>query len=375
MKSRLPAQLSFLIEADKLKSVTRANLLADGSRFENAAEHSWHLCLWALVFADQSQGANISRVIQMLLIHKLLRIDTPDDDVTAAQAAADRLFGLLPEDQATSYRVLWEDFAEGKTTDARYARNIDIAQPMFLELANPAIGPAERDSLHALQTTGRFATLKDDWPVVYDHAVNLLNRRTRAPMEPLAARLRFLIEADALKTVLRGTTLCDGTRRENSAEHSWHIMLWALTLQEHSHRPVRIDTVLLMLLLHDIVEIDAGDNPLHGNFDAALVEAQEQAAADRLFGLLPSYQRDPYRAIWEEFEAATTPEAVFAKSLDRAQPLVCNLESGGGSWRAYNVTRAQLEDRVAIKVKRGAPAVWNGIAPRIDAWFDANATV
>ena len=381
IQPRLPAQLAFLIEADKLKSVTRANLLADGSRFENAAEHSWHLCLWALVFSDQSHGANIARVIQMLLLHDLLRIDTgsltcdaSEGGSAAQQAAADRLFGLLPLDQATNYRILWEDFTEGQTTDARYARKIDIAQPMFLELANPAIGPAERDSLHAQQTTGRFADLKDDWPDVYDHAVSLLNRRARAPMDPLAARLRFVIEADALKTVMRGTTLCDATRHENSAEHSWHIMLWALTLQEHSHRPVRIDTVLLMLLLHDVVEIDAGDNPLHGDFDAALVETQEQAAADRLFGLLPCFQRDPFRAIWEEFEAAKTPEAVFAKSLDRAQPLICNLESGGGSWRAYAVTRAQLEDRVAAKVKRGAPALWAGLAPRIDAWFNANAT-
>lgn len=366
---RLPAQLAFLIAADRLKSVTRTNLLADGSRFENAAEHAWHLCLWALVFVDQSHGANIARVIQMLLVHNLSRIDTGDG--TAAQAA-DRMFGLLPDDQASNYRVLWEDFAEGESTDARYARKIAIAQPMFLELANPAIGPAERDSLCAQQTTGRFAALKDDWPEVYDHAVNLLNRCARAPMDPLAARLRFVIEADALKIVQRGTTLCDGSRRENSAEHSWHIMLWALSLQEHSHRPVRIDTVLLMLLLHDIVEIDAGDNPLHGDFDAGLVQAQEQAAADRLFGLLPAAQRDPYRAIWEEFEAAKTPEAVFAKSLDRAQPLVCNLESGGGSWRAYAVSRAQLEDRVAVKVKRGAPAIWAGLAPRIDAWFEEN---
>jgi len=145
-------------------------------------------------------------------------------------------------------------------------------------------------------------------------------------------------------------------------------------LAEHSFEAAKIDRVLMMLLVHDIVEIDAGDNPVHGDFDAALVEAQEQAAADRLFGLLPPLQRDQLRAIWEEFEAAKTVDAIFAKSLDRAQPLVCNLESGGGSWRDYNVTRDQLQSRVAVKVKRGAPALWNALSPSIDAWFLTNAT-
>ena len=149
-------------------------------------------------------------------------------------------------------------------------------------------------------------------------------------------------------------------------------MLWALTLEEHSHIPIKIDVVLLMLLLHDLVEIDAGDNPIHGDYDVAAAEAQEQAAADRLFGMLPAPQRDSLRATWKEFEAATSPEAVFAKALDRAQPLVCNLESEGGSWRDYDVNRDQLQARVGDKVYRGAPGVWDFLSPQIDAWFAAN---
>ena len=379
---RLPDQLAFLVEADKLKSVTRANTLADGSRFENVAEHSWHLCLWALVFADQSDGANIPRVIQMLLLHDLVEIDAGDhpihldhDDEKIAQAeakAATRIFGLLPADQAVNYRLLWEEFEEEKSADARYAKMLDKAAPMFLALANPSLAPSERDILHQIQTTGRFGHLRDDWPEVYQHANNLLNKRRLMPLEPLASRLRFVMEADRLKSVLRGTTLCDGSRRENSGEHSWHIMLWALTLHEHSFEAVKIDHVLLMLLLHDIVEIDAGDNPIHGDFDATAVEAQEHAAADRLFALLPPAQRDPFRAIWEEFEAAKSVEAIYAKSIDRAQPLICNLESGGGSWRDYDVTREKLQTRVGVKVKKGAPALWAALAPRIDAWFAHN---
>ncbi|MEO0703889.1 MAG: HD domain-containing protein [Pseudomonadota bacterium] len=188
----------------------------------------------------------------------------------------------------------------------------------------------------------------------------------------LSAQFSFLNEADRLKSVLRGTPLNDGSRRENSAEHSWHIMLYALTLTEHAKRPVNIDRVLKMLLLHDIVEIDAGDNPIHGTHDAAAMEAAEQAAADRLFGLLPADQRDAYRALWEEFEAAETDDAIFAKSVDRVQPVVSNLESGGGTWEEYNVTIDQLETRVGTKVRRGAPVLWAHLKARIDAWFSTH---
>ena len=191
----------------------------------------------------------------------------------------------------------------------------------------------------------------------------------------IAQQLDFLIEADRLKSVLRGTTLHDGTRRENSAEHSWHIMLYALTMAEHANRPVNIDRVLRMLLLHDIVEIDAGDAPIHGNHDTAEMAAKEQAAADRLFGLLPSDQQQAYRALWEEFEAAETDDAIFAKSIDRVQPVISNLESGGASWIDYNVTREQLETRVAGKVKRGAPALWEALRLRIEAWFTARPDI
>lgn len=187
--------------------------------------------------------------------------------------------------------------------------------------------------------------------------------------ERLDRQFAFLVEADRLKSVLRGTTLHDRSRRENSAEHSWHIMLYALTLAEHAERPVNIDRVLKMLLLHDLVEIDAGDAPIHGDHDPEEQARIERAAADRLFGLLPPDQAADYRALWEEFEAAESDDAVFAKSVDRVQPVISNLESGGASWIEYAVTPEQLETRVAAKVRRGAPRLWEHIAPRIAAWF------
>ena len=188
----------------------------------------------------------------------------------------------------------------------------------------------------------------------------------------IAQQLDFLIEVDKLKSVTRGTTLNDGSRRENSAEHSWHIALYALTMAEHAERPVNVERVIMMLLLHDIVEIDAGDNPIHGDHDPAAMEIVERAAADRIFGLLPSDQRHKFRALWDEFEAAESDDAIFAKSLDRVQPVIANLESGGGSWREYGVTREQIDSRVGVKVKQGFPKIWTLLKGRIDAWFETN---
>ncbi|WP_281857865.1 HD domain-containing protein [Litoreibacter halocynthiae] len=190
--------------------------------------------------------------------------------------------------------------------------------------------------------------------------------------DKLSRQFAFLNEADKLKSVLRGTTLCDSSRRENSGEHSWHIALYAMVLAEHAERPVNIDRVIKMLLLHDLVEIDAGDNPIHGDHDPVEMARVEQTAADRIFGLLPPLQASEFRTIWEEFEAAETDDAVFAKSIDRVQPVVANLETGGGTWPEYNVTPEQLDYRVGVKVRRGAPALWEHLKARIDAWFDAH---
>lgn len=187
----------------------------------------------------------------------------------------------------------------------------------------------------------------------------------------LQQQLDFLTEADKLKSVLRATTLCDGSRRENSGEHSWHIALYAMTLAEHSNRPIDISRVIKMLLIHDLVEIDAGDVPVHATFDVAEREAQEKAAADRLFGLLPPDQGAEFRAIWDEFEAAESDDAIFAKSIDRVQPVISNLETNGGTWPEFKVTPEQLESRVGVKVSRGAPAVWEILQSRIRAWFSA----
>ena len=189
----------------------------------------------------------------------------------------------------------------------------------------------------------------------------------------LDAQFAFLNEADRLKSVLRATTLCDGSRRENSGEHSWHLALYAMVLADQAAPDVDINRVIKMLLVHDLVEIDVGDVPIHSANGAAHASAEtiaaESRAATRIFGLLPPDQRDHLRALWDEFEAALSPDAIFAKSLDRVQPVMANLQSGGGTWIEYNVTAEQLESRVGVKIAKGAPGVWDWVKGKAAAYF------
>ena len=193
----------------------------------------------------------------------------------------------------------------------------------------------------------------------------------------LDQQFAFLIEADRLKSVLRATPVCDGSRRENAGEHSWHLTLYALVLADQAGPGVDISRVIKMLILHDLVEIDVGDVPIHsggglahGSQETAVAEAR---AADRIFGLLPNDLRADLHAIWAEFEANQTPDAVFAKSIDRVQPVLQNIAAGGGSWTDYNVTADQLETRVGAKVARGAPALWPYVRARTRAFFGGPA--
>ena len=189
----------------------------------------------------------------------------------------------------------------------------------------------------------------------------------------LEAQFAFLNEADRLKSVLRATTLVDGSRPENSGEHSWHLALYALVLADQAGPGVDINRVIRMLLIHDLVEIDVGDVPIHSQNGQAHASEETQAAeakaADRIFGLLPPDLATSLRALWEKFEAAQTSDALFAKSLDRVQPVMANLMSGGGTWATYNVTYDQLEARVGSKIAKGAPRLWDWIKDKIQPWF------
>ena len=195
----------------------------------------------------------------------------------------------------------------------------------------------------------------------------------RPACDRLDAQFAFLNEADRLKSVLRATTLVDGSRRENSAEHSWHLALYAMVLADQSAPDVNSGRVLRMLILHDLVEIDVGDVPIHSAggmaHDSEATKAAEAEAAIRIFGLLPPDIGAEFHALWQEFEAAESPDAIFAKSLDRVQPVMANLMSGGGTWTEYEVTLDQLDSRVGVKIARGAPALWTWVRKQTVSFF------
>ncbi|HEX8673323.1 MAG TPA: HD domain-containing protein, partial [Longimicrobium sp.] len=149
----------------------------------------------------------------------------------------------------------------------------------------------------------------------------------------LSRQLAFIVEVDRLKGVLRQTSLIDRSRRENSAEHSWHLAMAALALAEHAPADTDLLRAIRMVLVHDIVEIDAGDTFCYDDGAHLDKEARETLAAERIFGLLPPDQADEMRALWDEFEAGETPDARFAVALDRLQPLLVNFNSDGGTWK------------------------------------------
>ncbi len=174
----------------------------------------------------------------------------------------------------------------------------------------------------------------------------------------LERQLDFICELDRLKNVRRQTWLMDASRKENSAEHSWHIATMAMVLGEYAAgEGVNVGRVLRMLLVHDIVEIDAGDTFCYDEVAARGQHARERAAACRLFGLLPADIGDRFTALWEEFEARQTPEARLANALDRLQPVLNNYHSEGKSWQENGITHDQVVQRNRVMAE-GAPTLW-----------------
>lgn len=175
--------------------------------------------------------------------------------------------------------------------------------------------------------------------------------------ERIERHLTFVAEVDRLKTILRRTTIGDGSRRENSAEHSWHLALMATLLAEYAAEPIEFSRAVRMLLVHDIVEIDAGDTFCYDEAASLDKEARETLAADRIFSILPDDQARELRALWDEFEAASSPDARFAVALDRLQPLLQNLSTDGGTWRLHGVERARVRARME-PIREALPGVW-----------------
>jgi putative hydrolase of HD superfamily len=179
-------------------------------------------------------------------------------------------------------------------------------------------------------------------------------------------QIEFLLEVDRLKHVLRQTVLLDRSRRENSTEHSWHIALMVMIFSEYARtQALDLLRVMKMLLIHDLVEIDAGDTYCYDDEGRRDQAAREAAAADRIFGLLPEDQGAEMRGLWSEFEERQTPESEFAHALDRVQPLLNNYFTAGLTWQENRIQSAQVHRRMR-PVKDGAPALWDYVSTLIE---------
>ena len=174
----------------------------------------------------------------------------------------------------------------------------------------------------------------------------------------LQQQVAFIKEIDKLKYIQRKTKLFNSDRNENDAEHSWHLALMALVLAEHADKPIDVLKVVKMVLIHDIVEIDAGDIFIYDTVLNHTNTEQEALAAQRIFGLLPKEQAEEFIAIWQEFEDGITDDAKFAKAMDRFEPLLQNTSNNGGTWREFDVPYQKVYEKKKV-IKEGSTAIWD----------------
>jgi putative hydrolases of HD superfamily len=192
-----------------------------------------------------------------------------------------------------------------------------------------------------------------------------------SPAARMARQIEFIVECDKLKEIFRQTHLTQSRRAENDAEHSWHLCLCVIVLAEHANsKTLDLLRVLKMVIVHDLVEIDAGDTFAYDTAGMANQHEREAIAADRIFGLLPADQAREFRAIWDEFEARETPESKFAAAVDRFQPMLLNCRTQGGAWHKHGITH----DRVVARnqhIAQGSSELWRYASAMLDCAVDA----
>ena len=177
-------------------------------------------------------------------------------------------------------------------------------------------------------------------------------------MNRLEKQMQFIVELDKAKQIVRQTYLADASRKEDDAEHSWHMAVMVPLLAEYANEPIDVAHTMLMCLVHDVIEIDAGDTYAYDIAGNETKRERELRAADRIFQLLPEDQAQTFRALWDEFEAAKTPEAKFANTMDKIQPVLLNDASGGRSWKEHGVRVDQILKRNAHTAE-GSQALWD----------------
>ena len=192
--------------------------------------------------------------------------------------------------------------------------------------------------------------------------------------ERLEKQINFIREMDKEKFIGRQTYLSDGKRKENDAEHAWHLALMTLLLSEYSNEPIDVLKTMTMVLFHDVVEIDAGDTYAYDEEGKKTQAAREQKAAERLYGLLPEDQGRKLKAIWEEFEARNTPESLFAHTMDNLQPVILNAATDGKAWKEHGVHLSQFMGRQE-DTKKGSQALWEYEWEKLVTPFIENGTI
>lgn len=188
----------------------------------------------------------------------------------------------------------------------------------------------------------------------------------------LSAQLAFIHEIDRLKYIIRQTALFGSDRRENSAEHSWHLALMVMSLKEYANDPIDELRVLKMLLLHDLVEVDTGDTFLFDQQGRKSVKNEELLAAKRIFGLLPADQSAEFLALWQEFEAGESADARFAQCIDHLEPILQNLSNQGGTWTRHQIDRSMVIAKKS-SMTQGSVRLWAWAKAAIEAHFDAQS--
>lgn len=177
-------------------------------------------------------------------------------------------------------------------------------------------------------------------------------------IDSLLQQINFIKEIDKVKYIQRRTKLFNSDRSENDAEHSWHLAMMTIVLAEHADAPIDVLKVLKMVLIHDIVEIDAGDTFIYDTTKNHSNAEEERLAANRIFGMLPKEQAEEFISIWEEFESGQTNEAKFARSMDRLEPLLQNTSNNGGTWAEFGVDYNKVYEKKKV-IKEGSGALWS----------------
>lgn len=183
--------------------------------------------------------------------------------------------------------------------------------------------------------------------------------------ERLAKDIEFIVELDKMKSILRQTSIIGEDRREDDAQHSWHISVMAMILEEYTNEKVDVCKVIKMLLTHDLVEIFAGDTFCYDKVGNQDKKKREDSAAEKIFGMLDEDKGKELRALWDEFEEMKTPEAIFAASMDRLQPMLNNYHNNGGTWRKFNVAKEDIYKRIA-PVKNSSDELWEFVEHMIE---------